>query len=258
MRLRLLLLCLLVSMLMPATGAPQQVKVCLMDTDLFPLWRAPGKESVPQPGINIELQDRIGQALGLNVQWVRAPFPRCLVLLKQNEVDLLNVASYNADRERYGLYPKLNGKVDHARRLKSDSYHAYTLADSAVRWNGEQFTNITESPIAIEIGASIRTLLNEMNLTVYEVSRVSQAFGMLQRGRVSAVVTNRFNGLTYTTSNVIELSPPVQSKSYFIMISNQFYSQYPELSEQIWDLSEQVRKSDHATLLEAYARMPHW
>jgi polar amino acid transport system substrate-binding protein len=258
MRLGLLLICCLAMPFVYASAAPQQVKVCLMDTDLFPLWRAPGQESAPLPGINVELQHRIVQSLGVNIVWVRAPFPRCLVLLKQNEVDLFNVASYNADRERYGLYPKRNGEIDHSRRLKSDSYHAYTLLNSPLQWDGQQFSNMGEAPIAIEIGASIRSMLNEMNLPVYEVSRVSQAFGMLQRGRVSAVVTNRFNGLSYSNEYVNELSPAVLSKSYFIMIAKQFYAEYPQLAERIWDESERVRIAEHAKLLERYSSTSHW
>ena len=63
------------------------LRVCLMDTELFPLWRKPGEEDADLPGINIELQQLIAQQLGHTIEWVRAPFPRCLVLLKQNEVD---------------------------------------------------------------------------------------------------------------------------------------------------------------------------
>ncbi|WP_100641833.1 substrate-binding periplasmic protein [Alteromonas facilis] len=241
-----------------AATTPDRLKVCLMDSDLFPLWRKPGQENHPHPGINIELQQHLARQLGQSIEWVRAPFPRCLVLLKQNEVDLLNVASFSADREQYGHYPKLNGSIDPKRRLKSDAYHAYVLESGHVSWNGMEFSHLSNKPIAIEIGASIRRFLNERNIPVYEVSRVSQAFGMLRLGRVSAVVTNKFNGLSFTNSGVIELPQEVNSKAYYIMISDGFISQYPEYAEQIWAQSGETRRAIYNDLLEKYGRLEGW
>ncbi len=239
-------------------AAPESVKVCMMDTDLFPLWRQPRDENQTHPGINIELQQYISYQLGHSIVWVRAPFPRCLVLLKQNEVDLLNVASYSPEREQYGLYPKINGAIDIEKRLKSDAYHAYTLQHSHVVWDGESFSHIQDKPIAIEIGASIRKFLNEKTIPVYEVSRVDQAFGMLELGRVSAVVTNKFNGLSFISTDVKELPVPITTKPYYIMISEKFHRDYPEYAEQIWEHSKDAREALYHGLLKKYGQFEDW
>lgn len=239
-------------------AVPSSIKVCMMDTDLFPLWRKPLEESADFPGVNIELQQRVAQRLGHSIEWVRAPFPRCLILLQQNKVDLLNAASYSPDREKYGFYPKDNGNIDHSKRLKSDIYKAYVNKESRVFWDGTRFLNVENKPIGIEIGASIRKFLNEQSIPVYEVSRVSQAFGMLALGRVSAVVTNQFNGLAYSSDNIIELPIAVSNRSYFIMVSKAFFAKYPGYANRIWEQSEQAREEHYSSLLERYSQFEQW
>ncbi|MDM7859858.1 transporter substrate-binding domain-containing protein [Alteromonas sp. ASW11-36] len=237
---------------------PNTIKVCLMDTELFPLWRKPGNEEMSSPGINIELQRYVAQQIGHSIEWVRAPFPRCLVMLRQNQVDMLNVASYSPDREAYGRYPKIEGHIDPARSLKTDSYYAYVLLNTNVEFSDGDFHNLGDKPIAIEIGASIRTYLNEKNIPVYEVSRVSQAFGMLKLGRVSAVVTNQFNGLSYASDNILELPNEVRRRPYYLVISHGFYTHNPELSEEIWRVSGEVRDALYKKLLAEYTQYQSW
>ncbi|WP_026376720.1 substrate-binding periplasmic protein [Aestuariibacter salexigens] len=234
------------------------VRTCLMNNDLFPLWRAPGEESSSLPGINIELHEAIAEELGFVIEWVRAPFPRCLVLLRNHEVDMFNVASYRADREKYGKYPTRDGDIDHARRLKSDTYEAFVIDKGAVDWNGDAFTVHDRLPVAIEIGASIRSWLNERNTRVYEVSRPQQAFDMLARGRVAAVITNQFNGIPYLDKGVTQLMPSISEKSYFIMIADEFYEHHPLLSEQVWDVSKIVRERIYGQLLVKYSNLNGW
>lgn len=249
---------LIVSLQAISQPMPNTVRVCLMDTELYPLWRKPGNETLPNPGVNIELQQYIADELGHRIDWVRAPFARCLALLRQNEVDLVNVASYNADRERYGHYPKKDGQLDIERHFKRESYFAFRLPESEFSWDGKSFSNPSKLPIAIEIGASIRTFLNEKEIAVYEVSRASQAFGMLTRGRVVAVVTNQFQSIEYQSDAIEVIQPAVSNKEYYIMISKQFYGNYPEYSEQIWTLSGLIREKHFVQLLEHYSDEKEW
>ncbi|MFC3094021.1 hypothetical protein DRW07_11110 [Alteromonas sediminis] len=241
-----------------SAAPPKTVKVCMMDSELFPLWRKPGQEDKINPGINIELQKQIMDAVKLQIEWVRAPFPRCLVMLRHNEVDLFNAASYSPDRELYGVYPKDNGQIDITKRLKTDSYYAYVRRKASLTWSSDNFVPSPSKPIAIEIGASIRSKLNDLNIPIYEVSRVEQAFGMLEKGRVSAVVTNQFNGYIYQSDDIIELNPAVQSKFYYLISSHQFNNEYPVLMRQIWSQSEQVRKESFKRLLDKYAGLTSW
>lgn len=101
----------------------EKLKICLMDTQLFPLWRAPGREELQDPGLNIELMNIILTNMNLRADWVRAPFLRCLALLQSGEVDIINAASYQADREQYGRYPFTEGALDPGKRLKFDTYY---------------------------------------------------------------------------------------------------------------------------------------
>jgi hypothetical protein len=90
------------------------------------------------------------------------------------------------------------------------------------------------------------------------VSRVSQAFGMLKFGRISAVVTNQFNGLKFTSSEIIELPNPVLTKPYYLLASYTFYEQFPEFTKRVWQTSEQVREQHYLDLLLKYQHMGQW
>jgi polar amino acid transport system substrate-binding protein len=256
---RLLVILLLVFSPVWAANPPvEKLKICLMDTELFPLWRAPGKEELQDPGLNIELMNIILANANLQADWVRAPFLRCLALLQSGEVDIINAASYQAPREQYGRYPFTDGALDPGKRLKFDTYHAFVNTSSNASWDGNEFSQLGSLPIAIEIGASIKTSLEKLKLPVIELSTAEQAFQMLKRNRVSVVVTNQNNGNKYLDKSIKQLRLAVQTKAYYLMISHQFYARHTELSEKIWAESQALQQNEYSKLLYKYDTMPPW
>ncbi|XOV80467.1 MAG: substrate-binding periplasmic protein [Aestuariibacter sp.] len=234
------------------------LEVCLIDNELFPLWRKPGEEHKSRGGINIDLMRYIAAQTNLKIHWVRAPFPRCLKLLQSGEVDALNVASYNADRSQYGLYPFKDGKIDMTRRFKNDSYSAFVKQGSDIQFDGEKFTNIKHLPVAIEIGASIGYMLENMNIKLLRLPNIEQAFNMLLAGRVSMVVTNSHNDAKVRNAPVKKLSPPVVNKPYYLMLSRQFYEQHPILAQNIWQASGQMQQSYYSQVMSYYLAINNW
>lgn len=71
-----------------ANRTPEELRVCLIDTDLFPLWREPGGENEAMPGINIELMNAVVAPLEIKIIWERQPFARCLHSLQLERVEL--------------------------------------------------------------------------------------------------------------------------------------------------------------------------
>jgi polar amino acid transport system substrate-binding protein len=236
----------------------EKLKICVMDTELFPLWRGPGKEGLDNPGLNIDLMNIILANVELQADWVRAPFLRCLALLQNGEVDVINAASYQAAREQYGRYPFTDGALDAGKRLKFDTYHAFANIRSNVSWDGREFTHMDSLPIAVEIGASIKARLEKMQLPVVELSTAEQAFQMLKKNRVSVVVTNQNNGNKYQDKSIRQLRLAVQTKAYYLMISHQFYASHTEISEQIWAESQALQQNEYPKLLYKYDTMLPW
>ncbi|BDX06081.1 substrate-binding periplasmic protein [Planctobacterium marinum] len=230
----------------------------MMDTNLFPLWRKPGDEHQPLPGINVELLNAVLQSLDISVVWIRQPFARCLHSLGSGLVDVLNVASYSEEREKYGVYPKKGNKIDVSRRFKYDIYYAFTHKNAATDFDGKTFSQLDGRPVVVEIGASITSKLYGMGISLMEHPHVGSAFKMLEKGRVSAVVTNQYNGLKYMNKNIKRLENPVQEKPYFLVFSHQFYQLHPDTVEHIWFISGQVQDHQYQSILQKYASIPDW
>lgn len=234
------------------------LRVCMIDTNLFPLWRKPGEERMPVPGINIELMNHVAQPLDIKIIWIRQPFARCLHSLQLGSVDALNVASYSKEREVYGVYPQTEQGIDVSRRFKYDTYYAYTRHSSPTTFDGLNFSHLEGLPVAVEIGASVISTLTSHGLNLQEQSRVEFAFKMLRRGRVAAVVTNQYSGLKYMSHDIKQQKEPVQEKPYYLMFSHQYYSRNAHLVEQIWSQSGQLQEKRYQEILEKYAMLSNW
>lgn len=233
------------------------IKTCVIDSDLFPLWQAPRKEDARFPGINIELYNEIANELKFKVDWVRAPFPRCLALLGSGEVDIVNAVSYKVDREIYGLYPRKRDDVDISKRLKFDSYKAFVRKTSKIKWDGDHFSGLGKGLVLIEIGASIESLLSSLGLNVQEIASIDRGFLMLSMGRAEAVVTNGYNR-PETMENLKFLTPELVRKPYYLMISKHFYRNNPDLSESIWSASAALQENRHDQIVSKYSGRKNW
>lgn len=244
----------------PHTSAQEvhKLRVCLMSSDLFPLWRKAGSENLEYGGINIDLMRAIFVDMDIELEWERAPFARCLHYLQSGTVDVLNVASYRKEREVYGVFPKTNGKIDTSRRFKYDTYYAFVKRGSEVIFTGEEFLNTLGLPIAVEVKASVIPLLESYHLDLLTQPSSELAFEMLKIDRVAAVVTNQYNGLKYSTKNIRRIEPPVVEKPYYLVFSKQFYEANTNLAERIWFLSGQLQARKYQNILQRYASLSYW
>ncbi len=241
-----------------ADASTGSLRVCMISSELFPLWRKPGDEGKPYPGINIEMMRNITDQLGLRIKWERAPFARCLLYLQTNKVDAVNVASYKPEREKYGVYPKIGGKLDISRRFKFDTYYAFVKTAAEANYDGERFYNLAPLPIAVEIKASIIPQLQAMGLELLQQPEAKLSFKMLERNRVSAVVTNQYYGLKHADMDIRRLEPALSEKAYFLVFSKEYYAQHTDLVERIWFISGQMQAHLYQQTLQKYASLPGW
>lgn len=232
--------------------------VCLIDSELFPLWRASGEEHHEKGGINIDLMRHIADELDFSINWVRAPFARCLKMLQNGEVDALNVASYSRTRLQYGLYPTKGQKVDPDRRFKMDAYAGFVRSDSKINFNGNTFENINKMPVAIEIGASILPNLKKMDLEVLQLPDIDHAFKMLEANRISMVVTNHYNGARYQDHDIRRLSPNIEEKPYYLMLSRKFFSEQEAFALAIWQACQDLQETTYERVVNYYSSLATW
>lgn len=257
---KLILLCwlLLPVQLMADISQPRTMRVCTISSELFPLWRGPGKETALFPGVNIELLYNITNPMEIDISWERAPFARCLLYLKSGKVDVINVASYKKEREEYGVYPLKNDRIDVSRRFKFDSYYAFVHNHSDAFYKSGRIQNLSSLPVAVEIKAAIIPMLEDMKLNLIQLPKAEFSFSMLEKDRVSAVVTNQYHGLKYADMNIRRIEPALSERAYYLLFSKQFYQNYPELVEDIWTRSGELQEHTYQQVLQKYASLPGW
>jgi len=76
--------------------------------------------------------------------------------------------------------------------------------------------------------------------------------------RVDGAVTLSLPGISaiknlgYSNDDIVEISPPIQSKKYYVLISKQFVKLHPEIAEKIWKISRLVGEEVFDLIVEKY------
>jgi len=209
-----------------------------------------------KPGAAVELVKLLETKVpGLKVQFQRYPWKRCLNELGQGNVDGAFNASFKEKRLKFGAYPWKDGAVDPSRRLTTIAYNFYKKRDSNFSWNGKMASNATS--VGAPRGYSIIGDLEKLGLKVQEASSTEANLQKLLAGRNSAVALQDVTGDYFLKKDakfqsLMKVDPPLKTKPYYLMISNQFKSKNPELAEQIWNAIAELREEQLSTLTDKY------
>ncbi|WP_163833447.1 substrate-binding periplasmic protein [Spartinivicinus ruber] len=243
-------------------GTPKAVIVAIEDSGSFPIYReAASNYTGKHPGYFIEFLQAIARDLNVNINIVRMPWKRCLISLQEGRINAVTTASYKPEREKSGRYPKKAGQLDVSRRFNTSSYFLYAVKDLLVKWDGNILENKSNLSVGAQRGFSIVADLNNLGVKTTEVDNPESGFIMLLNNRLSALAVHENVGQVYVRkyNNIKQLSPPLKTKPYFLIISHQFYSKYPEFSEEIWNTVEKLRNSSQiATIKDKYYSFGRW
>lgn len=200
-----------------------------------------------RPGLTLELLKRLGARLKVNLRLERYPWNRSLYLVETGEVDGIFHASYKAEREKIGVYPKTaDGAVDPSRAIFVQSYFLHVLRGSPIGWDGETITGLGDMAVGATAGYSIVDDLRKRGLKV-ETGQIQEInLNKLVAGRIAgyaelenmAAAAMAANPAAY--SGVVRLAPPLVSKPYYLMLSHAFVDRNPELAEAVFDTVAEV------------------
>ena len=216
------------------------------------------------PGLEIELYRLVAKGLNLELRMVRLPWTRCLSDLKHGRVDGIFPASFKPERLSLGRFPTKNGEIDPIRKSRDSAYFLYTTMASPLGWDGDAFVNMhlmKRQTVGVPLGWSIATDLRRKGIDLLEKPRPLELLKILKKGGLAGVVCldtvidayiaqapDRFSGIR-------KIYPPVAEKTYYLILSHDFVSRHPDLSEKIWDSIAAIKKSDaFKTLLIQYTR----
>ncbi|WP_420546718.1 substrate-binding periplasmic protein [Curvivirga sp.] len=223
------------------------ILVCY-STDHFPPFIIGQGEQIPEnPGIQIELLQEVIEAEKTNITLIRRPWKRCLKMLEMGEVDMIPGASFLESRSKYAKYPRdKTGALDNERKfIKSEYLIFYNIRNASdLKWDGETLSGV-KMHVGAELGFSVITHLIEDGFNTLEVENTAKGLKLLDMGRIDAFVSfpNLVNPILEKRDHTIRhFSKPYLSKNYYLIISNNFYSTHPELSERIWNRIPAVKR----------------
>jgi polar amino acid transport system substrate-binding protein len=211
-----------------------------------------------QPGITVELFKMVANSVGMQVQFKRMPWKRCLYMVEQGLADATFHASYKAARAKFGVYPTTDGQLDPSMRIYKNSYVFYVRKGSGVSWDGKTISGDLR-PIGTQLSYAIADDLRKMGYAIEEEASVDSNLKKLAAGRISAyadlesIVDHTLGKDPSRYNNIVKLHPPLSEKIYYLLISKAFAKKNPQLTERIWNAVRDVQQTDgYKEMLKKY------
>ena len=200
----------------------------------------------------------VEKKVGVQFQFNRMPWKRCLYMVENGLADGTFHASYDPERAKYGVYPMRDGELDSTRAIYINNYSVFVKKGSGVTWNGKTLGNISR-PIGTQLSYAIATDLRKMGYDVEEESSVINNLEKLVAGRISAyadietLVENTLRKYEPKYADIEKLSPALSEKVYYLLISKKFSAGHREVTERIWEAVRDVQKTDvYQVMLRKY------
>ncbi|MDF1793881.1 MAG: transporter substrate-binding domain-containing protein [Thalassobaculaceae bacterium] len=214
-----------------------------------------------RPGLTLELLKELGRRQKINIQFERYPWNRGLYLVETGEVDGIFHASYKAEREKIGVYPKTaEGAVDPTRAIFVQSYALHVLQGSPVSWDGKTISGLGDGAVGATAGYSIVGDLEAQGLKV-ETGKIQEInLNKLVAGRIAAYAELENMAAAAIAANpaayagVVKLEPPLVSKPYYLLLSHAFVARDPALADAVFDTIAAINTDPgFQKLIAAYA-----
>jgi polar amino acid transport system substrate-binding protein len=214
-----------------------------------------GQVTLERPGITVELIRQSAAKIQCDVELIRMPALRAQEWVQQGAGEGAFPFSYSAKGAESFAYPQDGAKPDRSRRVGTLSYVVYVLQESALNWDGQQFTNLL-GPVAVNFGWPIANDLRAAGVKVMETYSSQEAMRDLSRGRVAAYVTLAENGDNAIAraglEGIRQLSVPFVSKDFFLVFNRDFYTQNSAQVEKLWDVIGSNRDETTRLLMPRY------
>lgn len=227
---------------------PKVIQVATTSEDIFPNLMGDKLElDAEKPGLAVEVLRLVEQNIDVKFQYKRLPYRRAIVNLKQGKMDAFIYANYSPELEESGVYPKQNNKLDVDRRLLTERWNLYQMHSSPFVWNGNPTPEMGR--VGAVVGAAITKDLEADGIYVESTKQLLSSFLKMTKGRVDLVAAVDLNGDYLLKSNpenlanVVKLEPELAKKYYYMLFSQQFYHEYPQYSEIIWNTISEMRES---------------
>ncbi|MAD90523.1 MAG: hypothetical protein CMK64_12520 [Pseudoalteromonas sp.] len=231
------------------TAQATTLKFCYESKELLPHYRGEGVLTPSEkPGAAIEIVQKLDEMLSkVQIEFVREPWKRCLNDLKLGKVDAL-IARHSVSRETFAKYPKtINNELDNERAISSTATCFIHKKNVPLKWNGHELLVDMPQGISVPRGYSLVEDLKKKGFQIYETVSVKQAHELLFNGRVGISLSDCKH--KELPADYVENKKPLVENYGYLVFSQQFYSLYPNLAEDLWN---QLMKIDDKLFYSKY------
>lgn len=243
-----------------SAAAEAPLKLCFEDTSVYP-WITGDDQ-----GLALLEMALVEKDLSLRVEFLRLPWRRCLLEVRNGRVQAVIAASFNTERAAWGSYPtQADGSLNRDLRMHTDSFHVFRRVDSPVRWLNQRFENLGTQAVGVQLGYSVASNLAEWGYPVKTARSAEDLTRMLELGVLQVAVLQQHEAKRLLRARpelhkvMVEDGAALKVADQYLLFNRQFYAANEALVRSIWAAIERARKSkkyqdEEALMLGADAR----
>lgn len=253
-------LAILVSLMLISVGsnAGALLRVCHENQNYPPYLSATlstDSDSQHKQGLLADLLNASAQQLDIKIEYISAPWKRCILFMKTGSVDALLSAVHDPSREAWGVYPKQSGQIDYSRRLWTIHYRLYRHQTSHLTWNGERLSH-NSLGVDAPSGYKVHKRLKEMG-ALPEFSHLPEhGFRMLQHKRLDGYVLEEETAKQLIQREGLDKIVPADKvfleEDIFLPFSHHWFSDNPQIADQLWNTLAAQRNAQQHQLSKIY------
>lgn len=212
----------------------RKLRFCYENQEVFPHYLTSDSD-VPlhRPGAVIEVMQELDRKLPhTDIEFVRAPWKRCLNELKLNKVDAV-IGRYTQERSEFAIYPRIdNGIIDTTKAFSVTSSCFIHDISLPLKWDGTTLGIEQPQGLIAPMGYSVVEDLKQLGFDVYEASSIELAHKLLFNGKFKVSLSDC--NLKQHPSFIVENRTPVSRVYGYLMFSKKYYWDNTDKSEFIW------------------------
>ncbi|MBC7714520.1 MAG: transporter substrate-binding domain-containing protein [Rhizobacter sp.] len=221
------------------------IRLCYEDSNVFP-WIT-GDEK----GLAITQLKIVEKSLPIHIKFIRLPWKRCQIQARVGQVNGIIAASYTKERTEWGTYPMdNNNKVDREYRTHTDSFFVYARKESGITWNGNNFQNLGENQVGVQLGYSVgNDLVDQGHKILSSFKTPYDLFKALDSGMVKvAVLQNHASAKSLKEHPELGLKierqeAPFKVADQYVVFNTTFFKNNSTLCINIWKALALSRKN---------------
>jgi len=236
----------------PARAEKLELQMCYEDNNRPPYFLGKGAlvPQLGQRGIIVDAIDEASNKSKIKINWIRAPWKRCIAMFKTGLTRGVAVAIYRPEWEQFSRFPKtLKGKIDTQRTVSVVNYNFYENEKKPLGWKGDFDFDRSQMLIGAPRGYAVSKLLKDKGFDVIENLTPEEGLKRVATGNLRAYVFAKESAgvmvkkMAEKGRNIRRVDPAVLTTYLYVPIFGDTYMDHPKTIEHFWTELSKIMKN---------------